>query len=46
MKSFLIFFCFGVLTWQALVISNTIAQRLDQRTQQINYLLSEQLGDE
>ena len=41
MKLSIILFSFFVLTWQAITISNTIAERLEQRTEQINFILSE-----
>jgi len=41
MKLSIILFSFFVLTWQAITISNTIAERLQQRTEQINFILSE-----
>ena len=41
MKLSIILFSFFVLTWQAITISNTIAERLEQRTEYINFILSE-----
>ena len=41
MKLSIILFSFFVLTWQAITISNTIAERLEQKTEQINFILSE-----
>ena len=41
MKLSIILFSFFVLTWQAITISNTIAERLEQGTEQINFILSE-----
>jgi len=41
MKLSIILFSFFVLTWQAITISNTIAERLEQRTEHINFILSE-----
>ena len=41
MKLSIILFSFFVLTWQAITISNTIAERLEQRAEHINFILSE-----
>ena len=41
MKTYLLIFSFLILTWQGIVISNTLGQRLEQRTEQVHQLLQE-----
>ena len=39
MRNYLLIFLFLILTWQGIVISNTLATRLEERTQQVHQLL-------
>ena len=41
MRTYLLIFSFLILTWQAIVITNTLATRLEQRTQQVHQLLKD-----
>ena len=41
MRTYLLIFSFLILTWQGIVISNTLGQRLEQRTEQIHQLLKD-----
>ena len=41
MRTYLLIFSFLILTWQGIVISNTLATRLEQRTEQIHQILED-----
>ncbi len=41
MRTYLLIFSFLILTWQGIVISNTLATRLEERTQQVHQLLKD-----
>ena len=41
MRTYLLIFSFLILTWQAIVITNTLATRLEERTQEVHQLLKE-----
>ena len=41
MRTYLLIFSFLILSWQAIVITNTLATRLEERTQQVHQLLQE-----
>ena len=41
MRIYLLIFSFLILTWQAIVITNTLATRLEQRTEQVHQLLKD-----
>jgi len=41
MRTYLLIFSFLILTWQGIVISNTLATRLEQRAEQIHQILED-----
>jgi len=41
MRTYLLIFSFLILSWQGIVISNTLATRLEERTQQVHQLLKD-----
>ena len=41
MRTYLLIFSFLILTWQAITITNTLATRLEQRTEQVHQLLKD-----
>jgi len=41
MRTYLLIFSFLILTWQAITISNTLATRLEQRTEYIHQILED-----
>ena len=41
MRTYLLIFLFSILTWQAITITNTLATRLEQRTEQIHQILED-----
>jgi len=41
MRTYLLIFSFLILTWQGIVISNTLGERLEQRTEQIHQILED-----
>jgi len=41
MRTYLLIFSFLILTWQAIVITNTLVTRLEERTEQVHQLLKD-----
>ena len=41
MRTYLLIFSFLILSWQAIVITNTLATRLEERTDHIQKVLQE-----
>jgi len=41
MRTYLLLFTFLLLTWQGITISSTLANRLQERTNQINSILTD-----
>ena len=43
MKLTLVLFSFSIIIWQAITISSTLANRLQERTNQFDYVLTEHM---
>ena len=41
MRTYLLIFSFLILSWQAIIITNTLATRLEQRTNQVHSILKD-----